>query len=108
MTRKWSELGAYQEEFAVSISRLILWAKLNGIKVRKADGFRAPSVHGAWGVKRAYGAAYSVHKLKLAQDLWTAKQSDYIRLHDQWDKLGGSERIPSDMNHFSFEWNGYR
>lgn len=108
MNQKWADLGKEQEAFAVAISRLILWAHENGIAVRKIDAFRAPSLHGAWGEKKAYGSAYSLHKLKLAQDLWTKNEADYIRLHNKWDDLGGSDRIANDMNHFSFEWMGYR
>lgn len=108
MTQQWKDLGKEQERFAVAISVLILWAHENGIAVRKIDAFRDARVHGKWGEKKAYGAAYSLHKLKLAQDLWTKNEDDYIRLHDKWDELGGAPRIADDMNHFSFEWMGYR
>lgn len=100
-------LGPYQEEFAYKISLLIVWAWENGIKVRKLDAFRDERLHGKWGEKKGYGAANSVHKLKLAQDLYTANEADHIRLHDKWDELGGAKRIPGDMNHYSFEWNGH-
>lgn len=108
MSKTWSELGSYQEEFALKISQLIIWAFENGIRVRKADAYRDKRVHGDWGIKKGYGRGYSVHKLKLAQDLWVTNDEDHVRLHDQWDKMGGAPRIAKDMNHYSFEWNGHR
>lgn len=106
MEKKWSELGKYQEDFAITIAKLILWAHENGIAVRMKDSFRDPRLHGEFGVKKGYGAADSVHKLSLAQDLYAKNDLDHVRLHDQWDNLGGAPRIKNDMNHYSFEWNG--
>lgn len=108
MVKKWEELGAYQEEFAYKISLLIVWAHENGIKVRKKDAFRDERLHGRWGEKKGYGAATSVHKLSLAQDLYTKNDADHVKLHDKWDSMGGAKRIADDMNHYSFEWNGSR
>lgn len=106
--KQWSELGAYQEEFAVALARLILWADARGIKVRIKDGYRDERLHGKWGERKGYGAANSVHKLSLAVDLYTANASDHERMHDYWDIIGGAKRIPGDFGHYSFEWQGYR
>lgn len=106
--KKWSELGGYQEEFAVAIAWLILWADSQSIKVRIKDAYRAPGLHGAWGERKGYGSAHSSHKVSLAVDLFTPAPIDHVRLHDHWDTLGGSKRIEDDMNHYSFEWQGYR
>lgn len=108
MNKKWNELGEYQEEFTFKIALLIHWAFENKIKVRLKDSFRDERLHGKWGEKKGYGAAFSVHKLGLAADLYTENESDHVKLHDKWDKMGGSARIESDMNHYSMEWNGRR
>ena len=104
--KKWSELGAYQEEFAVA--KLILWADSYGIKVRLKDAYRDDRLHGVWGEKKGYGSAWSTHKVSLAVDLYTPKPIDHTRMHDHWGTLGGARRIPGDMNHYSFEWQNRR
>lgn len=108
MNQHWSELGKHQEAFAIAIATLILWAAKHDIQVRIKDCYRDPRAHGAWGIKKGYGAANSVHKVSLAADIWTKNEIDYILMHDEWDILGGAERIPGDANHFSFEWQGAR
>jgi hypothetical protein len=58
----------------------------------------------------------STHKAGLAIDLilydddWQPmwNETNYARLHDFWDFIGGSERIENDMNHFSLEHEGVR
>lgn len=107
MATDWSQLGKRQEEFAEALGLLLVFAKQQGIKVRVKDGYRDDRLHGRWGEKRGYGAAYSVHKLSLAVDLYTAKDKDHATLHDFWDTLGGARRIAGDMNHYSFEWDGH-
>lgn len=106
--KKWADLGTYQEEFAVALAKLILWGDSLGVKVRIKDAWRDGRLHGKWGEKKGYGAANSVHKLSLAVDLYTSKTADHERMHDYWDSVGGAKRIPGDMNHYSFEWQGYR
>jgi len=104
-----------QAQFATAIGRLLVWcADNNHTTVTFGDAYRDPRLHGAMGEKKAYGAANSVHKLRLAVDLnliingKLAQPADYAPLHDYWDTLGGAERIANDMNHFSFEHNGFR
>lgn len=105
----WKDLGSMQEDFAIKISELILWARDNGIRVRKKDCYRDPRVFGDFGSTKpgAYGQKYSVHKLSLAQDLWTKNEEDHRKLHDQWDKMGGAPRINNDMNHYSLKFEGF-
>lgn len=95
------KLRELQEEHAVRISRLILWAHEEGISLAKGDAFRDPRVHGDFGVKRAYGHRYSCHKLKLADDLYINDETLHVKMHDKWDELGGAPRLEKDMNHYS-------
>lgn len=108
MTQRWSELGRYQETFSESFAYLLAFAMEQNIPVRIKDGFRDSRVHGVWGEKKGYGAAYSCHKVGLAVDLWTSNSDHHVMLHDFWDKVGGAKRIAGDMGHYSFEWMGYR
>jgi len=108
MSKKWSELGLYQEEFTEAVAQLIVYAAKNGIRLRLKDAYRDPRVHGAWGKKAGYGAANSCHKVSLAVDLWTLAPINHQYLHDYWDTIGGAPRIADDMGHHSFEWQGYR
>lgn len=108
MSRPWKELGMHQEEFTEAVARLITYAATNGIRLRLKDAYRDPRLHGAWGKKSGYGAANSCHKLSLAVDFWTLDPTSHKHLHDYWDRIGGAPRIPGDMGHYSFEWQGYR
>jgi len=103
-----SALRLKQEQFAVMISRLILWAHENGIAVSMGDAFRDPRLHGKIGEAKGYGHRNSCHKLKLAQDLNAVNAVDHVIMHDKWDLMGGAERILADMNHYSIEWQGMR
>ena len=105
---KWADIGRRQEEFAVAFGRLLLFASQAGIPVRVKDAYRDERAHGKWGEKKGYGAAFSLHKLSLAVDLYTSTASNYDILHDYWDSVGGAKRIEGDGNHFSFSWQGYR
>jgi hypothetical protein len=97
-----------QEKFAVALAKLILEADKLGIKMSIGDVFRDPRLHGHVGESKGYGHRSSCHKLKLAADLNLINSTDHKILHDIWDTLGGSTRIPHDMNHYSFEWQGMR
>jgi hypothetical protein len=109
-----SELLTKQQKFARAVASLIIHAEHLGTPVTFGDAYRDPRAHGAMGVKGGYGSANSCHKLRLAVDLnivqngKLAPTKAYAKLHDYWDDLGGSKRIENDMNHFSFEHNGYR
>jgi len=103
-----------QQQFAVALAGLILHANKRGLLVTFGDAYRDPRLHGAMGITKGYGAKNSCHKLRLAVDLnlvidgKLAGPEAYAPLHDYWDTVGGSKRIAADMNHFSFEHNGFR
>lgn len=112
-------LGKKQERFAQAVPLLMQFAQYHGYEIRIGDAFRDPRVHGKMGEKVApYGHINSCHKLKLAIDLYLTKDGVYLEgvdaemahdfLHDYWDMLDGAERIPHDLNHYSFEHEGYR
>jgi hypothetical protein len=60
----------------------------------------------------------SLHYIRLAQDINLFKDGVYLQgkeaeqahtlLHDYWDNLGGAERIPKDLNHYSIAHEGKR
>ena len=103
-----SSIRLKQEQFAIAIAQLILHADSLGIGVSFGDAYRDPRLHGEMGVQKGYGNKNSCHKARLAVDLNLVDPADHVRLHDYWDKLGGSKRIDNDMNHYSFEWQGIR
>ena len=82
---KWANIGHRQEEFAVAFGRLLLFASQAGIPVRVKDAYRDERVHGKWGEKKGYGAAFSLHKLSLAVDLYTPTSRNYDILHPHRD-----------------------
>jgi len=85
----------------------------------REDARRAEEVHGKFGVKSSYSAAFSVHKLKLAQDYTIKRDGKYPlpekeearilnQAHDIGDMLGLAKRINGDLGHFSMEHQGHR
>lgn len=111
-------LSQKQARFMYTFARFVTWieevhGKKNGYIITSGDSYRDPRVHGQMGVKMGYGHRNSAHKLRLAVDINCIKNNAltaefYSEMHDQWDKMGGAERIPHDLNHFSFEHNGMR
>jgi hypothetical protein len=97
-----SKLGTAQEDFALMLAQLIVWAYGQGYRIRMGDVF-AKTGH----------REGSNHYIKLAADLYVyrpgAKEQDmeaHRRMHDCWDELGGAPRIEVDMNHYSIVYNG--
>lgn len=103
-----SELRTLQEKFTVAIGRLIAEANIKGISLSFGDAYRDPRVFGPVGESMGYGTARSCHKSRLAVDFNVLNPESHKILHDIWDSLGGSERLASDMNHYSFSYNGMR
>jgi hypothetical protein len=106
-------LGQKQERFAMILPQLLVEAnKLH--PCRTGDLFRDPRLHGVMGVQMGYGHKNSCHKLKLAVDInfvidgVVGGEDLHAKLHDWWDKNGGAKRILHDLNHYSFEHNGFR
>jgi hypothetical protein len=115
-------LRQLQWEFMPDISRLIVFGNLNGYRFRAGDFYRDERVHGKYGEKSGYSAAYSNHKLGIAGDLmlftdedaddnWEYEKSTtaYAELGDYWESLreenvwGGHWQ---DGNHFSKWYKG--
>lgn len=103
-----------QSEFAQAAALLIQKADELGYEVTLGDAFRDSRVHGDFGIKKAYGRASSVHKLRMAIDLNLFIDGEYItddRGHKElgkwWKKTfkdcdavwGGDF---GDPNHYSF------
>jgi hypothetical protein len=106
-----------QSKFARMVADLIIHAYYLGYEITFCDAYRDPRVHGGMGERKGYGSANSCHKLRLAIDFNLFKDGVWLQgydatkayneLHDYWDDIGGSRRIPNDLNHFSLEHNGY-
>jgi len=115
-----------QTDMPVDVAQLIVFCNLNEYRVRLGDAFRDDRVHGKYGEKVGYSAAYSNHKLGLAIDLplftwnpgdgfqdgyWDYETSTtaYAELGAYWESLrpenvwGGHWM---DGNHFSKWWQG--
>ena len=108
------KLGDKQRRFARLLPRLIDHAHELGFEVTIGDTFRDPRVHGVFGIKKGYGAAKSVHKLKLAVDLNLFRNGELLKdseghrpLGEWWEKQGGcwGGRF-NDGNHYSLEHEG--
>jgi hypothetical protein len=119
-------LSSLQQEFSRYQSLLSMYADIKGYGLTDGDGYRDPRVHGKFGVKKAYGSAWSCHKLRLARDrnLFIDIDDDGVRdyitdgLHPAYQDLGrfwkalhplarwGGDFKSGDANHFSFEYKG--
>lgn len=107
-------LGQKQRKFTEMIGRLIAFAYANGYELTVGDAYRDPRLHGAFGVNEGYGAAFSLHKQRLAVDFnlfkdgkFMQRTEDHKPLGEFWESIGGSwgGRF-SDGNHYSLEWEG--
>jgi hypothetical protein len=104
-------LGEKQRLFSKLIAKLILYAYEQGYEITLADAYRDPRLHGEFGIKKGYGEAASMHKIRLAVDLnlfkdgkWLTKTEDHKFLGEFWETLhpfcrwGGRF---NDGNHYS-------
>jgi hypothetical protein len=106
-------LREQQSKFAKMAAELILKAYELGYEVTLGDAYRDPRLHGEHGVKKAYGAANSFHKLRLAIDLnlfkdgkFLGTSEDHRKLGEWWESKGGTwggrwTGSRSDGNHYS-------
>lgn len=113
-------LSSRQIEFTYAIGKLIQAAYNLGYQLTFGDAYRDSRVHGGFGQTKpgSYSSKNSVHKVRLAVDFNVFKNNILLEgkealeahhaIHNEWDKLGGSERILKDLNHYSFIYNGYR
>ena len=85
-------LGEKQELFFRLKSKLLVKAleicDREGITIRDGDSFRDTRVHGAYGEKKSYATAYSLHKLKLAKDLNFIKDGRLLAETKYFQELG--------------------
>ena len=105
-----SELVAKQCDFTLKIARLILYANGKNYGLTFGEGYDDDGVGHMKG---------STHYVRLGQDFNLAKGGTIVEnksevdlifglLHDQWDLMGGAERIAGDLGHFSFSYQGRR
>ena len=104
-----------QSKFAFMFARLLLEIESRGYEVTFGDAFRDPRVHGKFGEKKAYGAANSFHKLRLAHDInlfkdgeFLEKTEDHQQFGEWWEAQGGSwggRFKKPDGNHYSLGEN---
>lgn len=112
------KLGEKQRLLAKLLPRLLDKAHELGFEVTLGDAYRDPRTHGVLGVKKAYGHAFSCHKLRLAIDLnlfkdgvYLTKNDDHKPLGEYWETLHELCRWGGrwgDANHYSFEHEGVR
>lgn len=107
-------LGQKQRKFTSMIAQLIQYADSIGYGLTFGDAYRDPRLHGDFGTKRAYGEAFSCHKVRLAVDfnlfideIYQTTTEAYTPLGEYWESIGGSwgGRF-NDGNHFSLEYQG--
>ncbi len=107
-------LGQKQRRFGRMVAALLNKALEMGYEYTFGDAYRDTSLHGDFGQKRGYGAAKSLHKLKLAIDLnlfrdgkYLSSTEDHRPLGEWWESIGGTwgGRF-NDGNHYSLEHNG--
>lgn len=107
-------LGQKQHKFARMVARLIDKAHELGYEVSLGDAYRDARVHGVFGEKKGYSAAWSCHKLRLAIDLnlfrdgkYLSSSEDHRPLGEWWESQGGiwGGRF-GDGNHYSLEHEG--
>lgn len=109
-------LGEKQRLFDKKLTELKAWAYTQGYEFTKGDAYRDPKVHGKYGEKVGYSAAYSMHKLRLAEDMnlfidgvWQTSTEAHRPIGEKWESMhelcrwGGRFQ---DGNHYSFTHDG--
>jgi hypothetical protein len=105
-----SELLDKQMRLPTMLAMLAIFALLKGYTINHGEGYDDDGKGHMPG---------SLHYIKLAQDVnlykngvWLDKgpeaEKGHNLLHDLWDLLGGAERIPKDLNHYSIAHEGKR
>jgi hypothetical protein len=111
-------LSEKQQQFAILVAKLILWADEQGYAVTFGEAYRTPE-QAALNAKKGSGIANSLHTQRLAIDLNLFKNGRYLSdsedhkpLGDYWKSLGpeccwGGDFKPSaDGNHYSISHEG--
>lgn len=109
-------LGEKQRRFTAMVGCLIKFAYDNGYELTFGDAHRDERVHGQYGEKLSYSAAFSNHKLRLAIDfnlfkdgIYLTETEDHRPLGEFWESLGGTwggRDGRNDGNHYSLEHEG--
>ena len=114
------KLSTKQQNFTECVGMLIAFAYFKGYALTFGDAYRDQRVFGEFGVKKAYAAKNSVHKIRLAVDLNLFVEGEYItdgnhqayiELGEYWETLSAHARWGGrfdDANHFSFEHWGIK
>lgn len=95
-------------------AQLYAFAWKSGYEITQGDGYRDPRVFGKQGERKGYGESFSLHKVRLAEDLNLFKNGKFLTATEDheplgiyWESLGGSwgGRF-GDGNHYSLEHEG--
>jgi hypothetical protein len=97
------------------LPKLLVYAHTSGYEVTLGDAYRDPRVHGDFGEKKSYSAAYSNHKRRLAIDLNLFRDGKFLQMTEDhrplgefWESIGGYwGGRHGDGNHYSIEFEGY-
>jgi hypothetical protein len=113
-------LSEKQQQFAILVAKLILWADEQGYAVTFGEAYRTPE-QAALNAKKGSGIANSLHTVRLAVDLnlfkdglYQTSSEAYKPLGDYWKSLhpdccfGGDFKPRADGNHFSLQHNGVK
>jgi hypothetical protein len=109
-------LAQKQRRFTFMIARLISYAYSHDYELTFGDAFRDPRLYGQYGLKRGYGEAKSLHKLRLAVDFNLFKNGKFLTstedhkfLGEFWEMIGGTwgGRF-NDGNHYSLGHDGQK
>jgi hypothetical protein len=110
-------LNAKQARFLSKIAKLIVWANGQGIQLIGAELFRTPE-QAAINAEKGVGIKNSVHRKKLALDMYIYKNNTILWSGPEYEKLGrkwetmaidarwGGDFRRRDVYHFSFMHNG--
>ena len=110
-------LGAKQEVFAENLAKLILFAYVNGYRIRVGEVWRSHAAAAAYALS-GQGISNSLHRLKLAADLnlfkngkFLTNSDDHRPLGDYWKSLHEDNRWGGDFkkrdgNHYSMTHGG--
>jgi hypothetical protein len=109
------KLSVKQQKFTACLGKLILYACSKNYGLTQGDGYRDKRIFGEFGEKKAYSAAKSVHKIRLAHDFnlyienkWISDGGHpaWLDLGEYWEGLDEDARWGGrfdDSNHFSFQ-----
>lgn len=113
-------LNSKQARFTYKIAKLIIWAKEElGVSLIGAELFRTPE-QAALYAREGKGIKNSVHRKKLALDMFIFKdgkiswdKEDYLPIGTKWKSMDVDARWGGDFKnrdsvHFSFEHGGVK